>query len=123
MATTQFDELGERMNSLKETHDLTGKQAAILAAFDADPGATYSDIADEAGDLLDGETISVEYTRAVVYDNRPGYFQDDSRIKPDDVSDDEWVEARASVFSRNGTTSVKLERTRWPRRKTSVSSP
>lgn len=99
MPATHIAELDERMDNLKEMHDLTDKQAAILAAFDDDPGSTYGEISDRALELLPQDaTLSTEYTRAVVTNNRPSYFNEDGRVKPQDLSEDEEVDARASVL-------------------------
>lgn len=79
--------LEARKNELKESHDLTNKQAAILAAFDDDPTASYSEIASRASEILgEGESVTGSYSAEQIKQRRPEFFDDEGeRVSPDET--------------------------------------
>lgn len=75
--TTKLD---ERRNELLDKERLTDKQAAILAAFEDNPEASYADIADVATDLLpDDEGVTGSYAGEQIKQRRPDWFDDQGR--------------------------------------------
>ena len=79
-------EVEARRNELIDKERLTDKQAAILAAFDENPGATYSDIADVATEILpDDMSVTGSYATEQIKQRRPDWFENGERLRPSEV--------------------------------------
>lgn len=89
MPQKEISELDERRNRLLDKERLTDKQAAILAAFEENPQASYADIADLATELLpEDESVTGSYAAEQIKQRRPDWFDDGgNRRRPKDVQE------------------------------------
>lgn len=86
----EISELDQRRNELLDKERLTDKQAAILAAFEENPEASYADIADTATNLLpDDMGVTGSYAGEQIKQRRPDWFDDRGRRRPPEDMDEE----------------------------------
>lgn len=86
MSQEEITAVDARRNELIDKERLTDKQAAILAAFDENPGATYSDIADVATEILpDDMSVTGSYAAEQIKQRRPDWFENGERLRPSEV--------------------------------------
>lgn len=79
----EITELDQRRNELLDKERLTDKQAAILAAFEQNPEASYADIAEMATDLLpDDMGVTGSYAGEQIKQRRPDWFDERGRRRP-----------------------------------------
>lgn len=79
----EISELDQRRNELLDKERLTDKQAAILAAFEQNPEASYADIADMATDLLPEDMgVTGSYAGEQIKQRRPDWFDERGRRRP-----------------------------------------
>ncbi|AGC34435.1 hypothetical protein HVTV-2_gp65 [Haloarcula virus HVTV-2] len=93
MSQQEITELDQRRNELLDKERLTDKQAAILAAFEENPQASYADIADLATELLpEDESVTGSYAGEQIKQRRPQWFDDRGRRRrPQDMEGEEEV--------------------------------
>jgi len=102
----EISELDQRRNELVDKERLTDKQAAILAAFEENPQASYADIADMAAEMLpEGEGVTGSYAGEQIKQRRPEWFDDRGRrSRPEEMGEEATGERTTQVQEEDTTT-------------------